>query len=147
MTNVITEVNYEIALDADPTSTQVVHRNNLVENFLRDNELPKLLSIYEKPFNDDKTEHFNKEYAKCWLSQLNQPVDSFVEPQQLNDFLTIFPDTYGPPRMDANIKSPVKDNSCHSTESLSDFTWFCYSAVIYSHSSFISIGITTLLKR
>ena len=95
MTKVITKVNYEIALDADPTRTQVVHRNRLVDFFPRDNELPNLLSISEKPFNDDKTEHFCNEDAKCRLSQLNQPIDSFVERQQLNDYLPIFLDTCG----------------------------------------------------
>ena len=85
MTKVITKVNYEIALDADPTRTQVVHRNHLVEYFPRDNEIPNLVSNYEKPFNDDKTEHFYNEYAKCRLSHLNQPIDSIVERQHLND--------------------------------------------------------------
>ena len=111
VTKVITKVNYEIALDADPTRTQVVHRNHLVENFRRDNELPNLLSNYDKPFNDDKTEHFYKEYAKCRLSQLNQPIDSFVERQRLSDYLPIFPGTCGPSRMDMTIKSLVEDNS------------------------------------
>ena len=115
VTKVLTKIKYEIALDADPTRTQVVHRNHLVEFFSPDNELPNLLSIYEKPFNDDKTEHFNNEYAKCRLSQLNQPINSFVERQHLNDYLPIFPDTCGPSRMETTIKSPVKDNSCHST--------------------------------
>ena len=128
MTKVITKVNYEIALDADPTRTQVVHRSHLVEYFPRDNELPNLLSNYEKPFNDDKTEHFYNEYAKCRLSKLNQPIDSFVERQHLNDYLPIFPDTNvsaitnghcEPSPMDTTIKSPVKDNSCHSTPNLS----------------------------
>ena len=40
VTKVFTKVNYEIALDADPTSTQVVHRHHLVEYFPRDNGLP-----------------------------------------------------------------------------------------------------------
>ena len=115
MTKVITKVNYEIALDADPTRTQVVHRNHIVEYFPRDNEGPNLLSNYETPFNDDKTEHFYNEYSKCRLSQLNQPIDSFVERQPLNDYLPFFPDTCGPSRMDTTIKSPVKNNSCQST--------------------------------
>ena len=118
VTKVITKVNYEIALDADPTRTQVVHRNHLVEYFPRDNELPNLLSNYEKPFNDDKTEHFYNEYAKHRLSQLNQPIDSFVERQHLNDYLPIFPDTSGQSRMDTTVTSPVNDNSCHSTPNL-----------------------------
>ena len=115
MTKVITKVNYEIALDADPTRTHVVHRNHLVEYFPRDNALPSLLSNYEKPFNDDKTEHFYNEYAKCRLSQLNQPIDSFVERQHLNDYLPIFSDTSGQSRMDTTITLPVNDNSSHST--------------------------------
>ena len=98
--------------------TQVVHRNHLVEYFPCDNELPNLLSNYEKPFNDDKTEDFYNEYAKCRLSQLNQPIDSFVERQHLNDYLPIFHDTCGPSRMDTTIESPVKDNSCHSMPNL-----------------------------
>ena len=108
VTKVITKVNYEIALDADPTRTQVVHRNHFVEYFPRDNELANLISNYEKLFNDDTTEHFYNEYAKCRLSQINQPIESFVERQHLNDYLPIFPDTCGPSRMDTTIKSPVK---------------------------------------
>ena len=115
VTKVITKVNCQIALDADPTRTEVVHRNHVFEYFPRDNELPNLLSSYEKPFNDDKTEHFYNENAKYRLSQLNQPVDSFVERQHLNDYSLIFPDTCEPSRMDTIIKSPVKDNSWHST--------------------------------
>ena len=118
VTKGITKVNYEIALDADPTRTRVVHRNHLLEYFPRDNELPNLLSNYEKPFNDDKTEHLYNEYAKCRFSQLNQPNDSFIERQHLNDYLPIFPDICGPSRMDTTIKSPLKDNSCHSTPNL-----------------------------
>ena len=118
VTKLITKANYEIALDADPTRTKVVHRNHVVEYLPRDNELPNLLSNYEKPFNDDKTEQFYTEYAKCRLSQLNQPIDSFVERQHLNDYLLIFPDTCGPSRMDMTFESPVKDNSCHSTPNL-----------------------------
>ena len=114
----ITKVNYEIALDADPTRTQAVHRNHLIEHFLRDNELSKLLSNYEKPFNNDKTEHFYNEYAKCRLSQLNQPIDSFVERKHFSDYLPIFPDTCGPSRIDTTFKLPVEDNSCHSTPNL-----------------------------
>ena len=71
VSKLITKVRCEIALGADPTRTQVVHRNYLVEIFPRDNELPSLLSNYEKPNNDDKTEHFSDEYAKNRLSQLN----------------------------------------------------------------------------
>ena len=118
VTKVITKVNYEIALDTDPTRTLVVHRNHLVEYFPRDNEIPNLVSNYEKPFNDDKTEHFYYDYAKCRLSHLNQPIDSIVERQRLNDYLPIFPDTCEPSRIDTTIKSPVKDNSCHSTPHL-----------------------------
>ena len=118
VTQVITKVNYENALDADPTRTQVVHRNHLVEHFPPDHELPNLLSNYEKPLNEDKTERFYNEYAKCRLSQLNQPVDSFVERQHLSDYLPIFPDTCGPSRMDTSITLPVKGNSCHSTPNL-----------------------------
>ena len=77
-----------------------------------------LLSNYEKPFNDDKTEYFYNKYAKCRLSQLKQPIDSFVERQQLNDHLPILPDTCASLRMDTTIKSPFKDNSCHSTPNL-----------------------------
>ena len=100
MTKVITKVNYEIALDADPTRTQVVSRNHFVEFFPRRNELPILLSNYEKPFNDDKTEHFYNEYAKCRLSQLIQSIDSFFERHPLNESLPIFPDTSERSRMD-----------------------------------------------
>ena len=118
MTKVITKVNYENALDADSTRTQVVHRNHLVEYFPRDNELPNLLSNHEKPFNNDRTEHFYNEYAKRRLFQLNQPIDSFDERKHLNDYVPIFPDTCGPSRMDTTNKSPVEDNSCHSTPNL-----------------------------
>ena len=58
VTKVITKFKYATALNADPTRTQVVHRNHLVEFFPRNNELPYVLSYYEKPFNDDRTEHF-----------------------------------------------------------------------------------------
>ena len=118
MTKVITKFNYEIALVADPTRTQVVHRNHLVEYFPRDNELPNSVSNYEKPFNDDKTKHFYNEYAKCQLSHLDQPIDSIVERQHLNDYLPIFLDTCGPSRKETTIKSPVKDNSGLSTLNL-----------------------------
>ena len=118
MTKIITKVNYEIALDADPTGTQVVRRNHLVDIFPRDNELPNLFCNYEKPFNDDKNEQIYDEYAKIRLSQLNQPIDSFVERQHLNEYLPRFPDTCGPSRKDKTIKSPVKDNSCTSTPNL-----------------------------
>ena len=118
VTKVITKINYEIALDADATRTQVVHRNHFIESFPRDHELPNCLSNYEKSFNDDRAEHFYNEYAKCRLSQLNQPIDSFVERRHLNDYLPIFPDTCGPSRIDTTITSPVKDNSCHSTPNL-----------------------------
>ena len=65
---------------------QVVQRNHLVENFFHDNELPNFLSNYEKPFSEDKTEHFYNEYAKNRLFQLNRPIDSFVEWQLVNDY-------------------------------------------------------------
>ena len=68
VTKVITNVNHETAVDADPTRTQVVDCNHLVEYLLRDNELSNLLSKYEKAFNDDKTEYFCKEFAKNRLS-------------------------------------------------------------------------------
>ena len=44
VTKITMKINHEIALNADPTRTQVVHRNHLVEYFARDSELPKLLS-------------------------------------------------------------------------------------------------------
>ena len=94
---------------------QVAHCNHLVEYFPRDAELPNILFNYEKPFKDDKTEHFCNEYPEHQLSQLNQPIDSIVEQQHLNDCLPIFSDTCGPSRMDTNITSPVKNNSCRST--------------------------------
>ena len=118
MTKVNTKSNYEIALGADPTRTQVVHRNHLGEYFPRDDELPNLLFNYDKLFKDDKIKHFYNEYAKYQFSQLNQPKDSFVEQRHLNDYLPIFPDTCGSSEMDTTIKSPVKDNSCHSTPRL-----------------------------
>ena len=114
MNKVITKVHYEITLDADPTRTEVVLRSDLVENFSRDNELPNLLSNYKKPFNDDKPEHFYNEYGKYRISQLNQPINSFVERQHLNDYLPIFLDTCEPSQTDTTIKLPVKDNGCHS---------------------------------
>ena len=86
MTKVLSKNTSEIALDADLMRTQVVCRNHLVEYFPRDNELPNLLSDYEKPFNDNKSEHFYDEYAKCRLSQMNHPIESFVERQHLNDY-------------------------------------------------------------
>ena len=119
VTEVITNVYHEIALDADQAGTQVVHGNHLVEYFPRDNELLKLLSDYENPFNDDKTEHFYNENAKKRPSELNQPINSFLEQQHLNDYLPIFPDTCGPSRMDTIFKSPVKDKNCLLTPNLS----------------------------
>ena len=107
VTKEITKVNYEIALDADPTRSQVVHRNQLVEYFSRDNELPNLLSNYEKLFNDDKTEHFCNEYPRCRLSHLNQPIDSIVQRQHLNDYFPIFPDTCGPSLLGRLLKTTV----------------------------------------
>ena len=35
--NTEVKCDYEVAIDADPTTTQVVHRNHLVEHFPRDN--------------------------------------------------------------------------------------------------------------
>ena len=84
VTKVVMKVNYESALGADPTRTQVVHCNHLVEYFPLHNELPNLLSTYEKPFNDDKTVHFNSKIAKNGISRSNQLIDFFVE-QHLND--------------------------------------------------------------
>ena len=75
VTEKTTKFDNEIDLDADPTRTRVLNRNPLVEYFSRDNELPNLLSIYKKPFNDDKTERFYNENAKNLPSQLNQPFD------------------------------------------------------------------------
>ena len=49
------------------------------------------------------------------LSQLNQPIDSFLYRQHLNDYLPIFLDTCGLSRMNTTIRSPVNDNSFHST--------------------------------
>ena len=118
MTEVITKNNNEIALDTDPTRTHVIHRIHLVEHFLRNNGLPKLLTNLVKTFNDDKTEPFYNEDATYLLSQFIQPIDSFVERKHLNDHRPIFPDTCKPSRMDTTIKSPVKDNSCHSTPNL-----------------------------
>ena len=118
VTKVNTKVIYKIALDADPTRIQVVDRIHLVANFPRDTELPNLISNYGKHFNDDNTEHFYNEYAKYLSSQLNQPIDSFVERQHLNDYSPIFPYTSGPSRMDTTITSPVNDNSCLSTPNL-----------------------------
>ena len=111
MTKVITKVNYEIALDLDPTRTEIVHHNYHVEKFACGNELMNLVSNYRKPLNHAKTEHFYNEYAKNRLSQLNQPVDSVFERQHLNDYLTINLDTCGPSRMDMIFNLPVKDNS------------------------------------
>ena len=95
MTKVITNVNYEIVLNLDPTRTQVVHLHHLYEYFPREKELRNLLSNYERLFNDDKTENFYNEYLKYLLSQLNQPIDSFLERQLLYDCLPIFRDTCG----------------------------------------------------
>ena len=64
VTKVITKVNYEVDLHADPMRTQVVHCNHLVEFFPRDIGLPNLLSNYEEPCNEDKSEHFFNNYSK-----------------------------------------------------------------------------------
>ena len=112
-TEVNTKVKYEIALDADPTLTQFIHRNHSVHYFPHDKEVPNLLSNYEQPFNDDRTEHFYNKYAKYRFSQMKQYVDSFVEGQQLNDYLPIFPDTPGSLRMDTAFNLPNKDGNSH----------------------------------
>ena len=91
LTKVITKVNYEVALDSDPTRIQVVHRNHLVEFFRRDNDLPTLLSNYEKPVNDNRTEHFYNEYAKNLLSGLNKPIETLTERHHIQEYLPIFP--------------------------------------------------------
>ena len=88
MTKLITKCDYEIALDSDQTRKQIIHRNHLMEVFLANNELLNLLSIYEKLFNN-KTEHFHNEYAENPISQLNQPIVTFVEGRHLNDFSPI----------------------------------------------------------
>ena len=102
------KVNFEIALDSDPTGTQIVHRNDLVECFPRDNQLSHLLSTYRMPFNDNKTENFHKKCARNQLSQLNQPIELIAERQHLKDFLPIFLDKTGLSRMDTKIISPVE---------------------------------------
>ena len=75
MTKGFTEDIFENPLDADPTSTQVVNRNHLVEYFPPDNELPNFLSNYVKPFNDVNTEHFYTSIANMqntdYLSWIN----------------------------------------------------------------------------
>ena len=115
VTKVITKVNYEVALDSDPTRIHVVHRNHLVEFFPRNNDLPTLLSNYEKPVNDDRTEHFYNEYAKNRLSELNKPIETLAERQHVQEYLPIFPDTPGPSRMNTTYSSPAKCGSAHST--------------------------------
>ena len=45
----ITSVNYEIALDSDPSVTLVAHRNHLIEYFPKEEKLPKLLAEYQNP--------------------------------------------------------------------------------------------------
>ena len=50
VTKVTTEINHEIALDADLTRTQVVYRNHLVENFPRDSELQELIIQLREAF-------------------------------------------------------------------------------------------------
>ena len=74
-TNVNMKVIHDIALDSDPTRSQVVHRNYLIACFPGDNELPNILSGYEKPFNDDKIELIDNEFATNRLSQLNPPIN------------------------------------------------------------------------
>ena len=48
-------------------------------------------------------------------SQLNQPNDSFIEQQHLNDVLPFFPNTYGPSRMNTTFASSANDYNSHST--------------------------------
>ena len=107
-------MNYEVELDLDPTRNQVVHCNHLVEFFPRDNDLPTLLSNYEKPVNDDRTEHFYNEYAKNRHSKLNQPIETLAERQHIQEFLPIFPDAPGPSRMNTTFNLPAKCGSTHS---------------------------------
>ena len=108
-------MNYEVALDSDPTRIQVVHRNHLVEFFPRDVDLPTLLSNYEQPVNDDRTEHFYNEYAKNRLCGLNKPIETLAERQHVQEYLPIFPDAPGPSRMNTTYSSPAKCGSAHST--------------------------------
>ena len=115
VTKVITKVNYEDALDSDPTRIQVVHRNNFVEFFPRDNDLPTLLSKYEKPVNDDRTEHFYNEYVKNRLSEVNLPIETLAEPQHIQVKFAILSDAPGPSRMNTTVNSPAKCGSTHST--------------------------------
>ena len=149
MTKVITKVVYQNALDANPTITEVVQCNHLIEYFPRDNELPNFLSNYNKPFNHDKNEHFYNEDAKNRLSQSNQPIYSFVEQQYLNDYLVVFPDTCGPSRVDTTNRLPVKNNlvaCCHPTPNLlasSLDSGIQQSSPHSSHSFFISTRITS----
>ena len=107
-------MNYEVALDSDPTRIQVVHRNHLVEFFPRDNDLPTL-SNYEKPVNDDRTEYFYSEYAKNRLSELNQPIETLAERQHIQEYLPIFPDAPGSSRTNTTFNSPAKCGSTHPT--------------------------------
>ena len=74
-----------------------------------------MLSKYEKNFVDHNAEHFYNEYAKNRFSQLNQPIDSFVERQQLNDCLPIFPDIPGTSRKDTRFNSSNKYANSHLT--------------------------------
>ena len=123
VTKVITKVNYEVALDSDPTRIQVVHRNHLVEFFPRDNDLSTLLSNYEKPVNDDRTEHFYNEYAKNRLPELNQLKRLLNDSTSRIIYLYISRRTW----------------SIHfNYELLNKFTRLWHSSIISSYSHFIS---------
>ena len=53
ITKVITEVNYEITLDNDPTTKRAAHRNHLIEYFPASKTLPPLVQEYADPTNMD----------------------------------------------------------------------------------------------
>ena len=65
----ITGVNYEIALDTDPSFTLVAHRNHLIEYFPKEEKLPKLLAAYQNPTK----ETFYQNIDQKRLQKLNVP--------------------------------------------------------------------------
>ena len=74
-----------------------------------------MLSNYEKPVNDDRTEYFYNEYAKNRISELNHLIETLAERQDIQEKLPIFPDAPGSSGMNTTYNSPANCGSTHST--------------------------------
>ena len=82
----ITNVNYEIALDADPSVTLVAHRNHLVEYFPKEEKLPQLLAEYQNP----RKETFYQNLDQKRLEEMNKPITKETFQGKPTEFLPVF---------------------------------------------------------